>query len=448
MKPLDKHFENWKPNTEAIVVGTSPSLKHYDFGKYIDQFENVIRCNKCFQKGMFDHTGKKIDIWASTGNRRWNYWTPIHDSLVDEKSTIKEIWSRTVKLDKFFEKDEKGGKLFQGKHLSMTKKNKRESTLGDDSLRKVFGNSVPTGLMTLEHAIYRFGKITIIGHTFFLESLDKDGEWTHVDFYSEKEDEEHGKNKKRLGREWFENCVRWVQDQIDEGKIILLNPYELDNLLPPPTFTGYITVRMNSERVPNKSIAKVNGSSLINTAVKKLNQIKVIDNILVYTSDHEFQNHIQKGLRYDFVKRDEKLDGNKVTFNEILDTIIDKIKTDYLVFYSVTSPFIKVETIKDMMQKIIDKENDSSFLAQTIDGFCWYDNKPLNYDPKDVGRTQDIEPVILENSGLYIFSVKKYKKNRSRIGFNPYIKLADKIECWDIDTPEDLKIANVLGELQ
>ena len=43
--------------------------------------------------------------------------------------------------------------------------------------------------MTLEHPIYRFGKITIIGHTFFLESLDKEGEWTHVDFYSEKEDE-------------------------------------------------------------------------------------------------------------------------------------------------------------------------------------------------------------------------------------------------------------------
>ena len=77
--------------------------------------------------------------------------------------------------------------------------------------------------MTLEHAIYRFGKITIIGHTFFLESLDKEGEWTHVDFYSEKEDEEHNKNKKKLGREWFENCVRWVQNKIDEGKIILLN---------------------------------------------------------------------------------------------------------------------------------------------------------------------------------------------------------------------------------
>ena len=138
---------------------------------------------------------------------------------------------------------------------------------------------------------------------------------------------------------------------------------------------------MNSERVPNKSIAKSKWKFFDKYGGQKLNQIKIIDNILVYTSDHEFEKHIQKGLRYDFVKRDEKLDGNKVTFNEILDTIIDKIKTDYLVFYSVTSPFIKVETIKDMI-KLIDKENDSSTFAQTIDGFCWYENKPLNYDQK------------------------------------------------------------------
>ena len=63
---------------------------------------------------MFDHTGKKIDIFRiNNANRRWNYWTPIHDSLVDEKSTIKEIWSRTVKLDKFFEKDEKVENYFK-----------------------------------------------------------------------------------------------------------------------------------------------------------------------------------------------------------------------------------------------------------------------------------------------------------------------------------------------
>ena len=56
----------------------------------------------------------------------------------------------------------------------MTKKNKRESTLGDDSLRKVFGNSVPTGLMTLEHAIYRQARMTFLNlarYQYFLNNL-------------------------------------------------------------------------------------------------------------------------------------------------------------------------------------------------------------------------------------------------------------------------------------
>ena len=113
MKPLDKHFENWKPNTEQIVVGTSPSLKHYDFGKYIDQFENVIRSAiNVFKKGCSTIHSKKIDISSSVHqirNRRWNYWTPIHDSLVDEKSTIKEICRGSSNFDKL-EKDEKGWK--------------------------------------------------------------------------------------------------------------------------------------------------------------------------------------------------------------------------------------------------------------------------------------------------------------------------------------------------
>ena len=36
-------------------------------------------------------------------------------------------------------------------------------------------------------------------------------------------------------------------------------------------FTGYITVRLNSKRLPQKSIKSISNSPLINTAVKKLN---------------------------------------------------------------------------------------------------------------------------------------------------------------------------------
>lgn len=52
-KRLDAYFETFEPETDVIVVGTSPSLKSYEFGKYIDKFNTVIRVNKCFFDGMY-----------------------------------------------------------------------------------------------------------------------------------------------------------------------------------------------------------------------------------------------------------------------------------------------------------------------------------------------------------------------------------------------------------
>lgn len=212
-------------------------------------------------------------------------------------------------------------------------------------------------------------------------------------------------------------------------------------------FTGYITVRLNSKRLPQKSIKSISNSPLINTAVKKLNQIKDLENIVLYCSDDSVKNYIDKNLEYEFVKRPKSLDGDLTTFNDILDSLIDKIETEYIIFLSVTSPFISVNTIKDMIQNIKDKEYDSSFLAYETKNFCWYKGEPLNYKLSNkVKRTQDLSPIIVENSGLYIFSVDLYKKHRRRIGFNPYIKVVDTIESWDIDTPEDFKMAQIIGE--
>ena len=212
------------------------------------------------------------------------------------------------------------------------------------------------------------------------------------------------------------------------------------------SYTAYVTVRLNSKRVPKKSIKKIGGSSLVNIAITKLNQITPLNEIILYCSDESVQNYIDEGLNYKFIKRNKKLDGDFITFNEILDTVIDEIKTKYLLFFSVTSPFIKVSTIEDMIDNINSGEFDSSFLAEHVNGFCWYNNQPLNYDPTNVCRTQDLSPVIVENSGLYIFSVDLYKKYKRRIGFNPYIKLVDKVESWDIDTIDDFKIAEIIGK--
>lgn len=210
-------------------------------------------------------------------------------------------------------------------------------------------------------------------------------------------------------------------------------------------FIGYVTVRLNSKRVPFKSIRKIRGKALINYAISTLNQVEEMSDTLLYCSQEKIQQYIDSNLSYTFVKRPTYLDSDEATFNDILQTLIDEIETDYIVFLCCTSPFIKPETLRDMISQMINNNFDSAFTAFNLKSFCWFNGQPLNYDPSNVPRTQKLKPVIAETSALYIFSKQLFKKYKRRIGFKPYIKIVNIFEGWDIDTIEDLKMAELIA---
>ena len=212
-------------------------------------------------------------------------------------------------------------------------------------------------------------------------------------------------------------------------------------------FVGYVTVRLNSKRVPFKSIREISGVPLVSKAISILNQVDSVAETILYCSQDWIQSYIDSGLKYSFIKRPAYLDGDNITFNDILESIIDDIDGDYIVFLSCTSPFIKSETIQDMINKIETGDYDSAFLATELYSFCWFDGRPLNYELDNVPRTQDLKPVIQETSGLYIFSKDLFKKHKRRIGFNPYIKIVDILEGWDIDTMDELMIAECISRV-
>jgi len=216
---LSIYFESWRPETDIIIVGSSPSLLWYKFGKYIDEYENVIRINKCFSEGLYDHTGKKIDIWATTNNERWNRFNPI-DELT------KEVWTRVPCTRQEFLANGTFNN-FSGKCIPM-RDNRKKCTLGSTTFNNFKHPGLGTGLIAINYALQRFKKITIIGHTFYLESQDGSA----LDFYSDKESEEHAKNRKRFFQkdEYGLSSLRYVKNWIREERIVLLNPHEYDNL--------------------------------------------------------------------------------------------------------------------------------------------------------------------------------------------------------------------------
>jgi CMP-N-acetylneuraminic acid synthetase len=73
------------------------------------------------------------------------------------------------------------------------------------------------------------------------------------------------------------------------------------------------------------------------------------------------------------------------------------------------------------------------------------DGKPVNHNPQQLLRTQDLPPVFEENSNFYIFSKTSFiNAGKNRIGLKPQMFETNKLESIDINEHEDFELAEVL----
>ena len=202
---------------------------------------------------------------------------------------------------------------------------------------------------------------------------------------------------------------------------------------------AFVPIRLNSKRVVGKNLKMLGDKPLLQYILDTLTQTTNIDEVYVYCSSEEIKPLLPEGVR--FLKRDESLDRDETLGKEIYDAFTKEIDADVYVLAHTTSPFIKAATIENAVNKVIDGSHDSAFSAQKVQTFSWYKGHPLNYDLKEIPRTQTIEPVYFETSAFYIFRKETWCTDHQRIGANPYMAIVDPIEGIDIDNPEDFDFA-------
>lgn len=208
---------------------------------------------------------------------------------------------------------------------------------------------------------------------------------------------------------------------------------------------AFIPIRLNSKRVVGKNLKMLGGKPLMCHILDTLSKVKKIDEIYVYCSSEEVINYLPKNIK--FLKRPDFLDRDETLGKEIYDEFTSRIDADIYILAHTTSPFIKVSTIENALGKIIYDGYDSAFSAEKIQTFMWYKNEPLNYELKEIPRTQTIEPVYVETSAFFMFKCDVWKVHKQRIGFNPYFALVDRVEGVDIDWPEDFDFAKKIFDL-
>lgn len=202
---------------------------------------------------------------------------------------------------------------------------------------------------------------------------------------------------------------------------------------------AFVPIRLNSKRVVCKNLKELGNRPLMCYILDTLTQVSKIDEIYVYCSSEEIIPYLPKNIK--FLKRPTFLDRDETLGKEIYEEFTKTIDADIYVLAHTTSPFIKVKTIENALSKITNEDYDSAFSCEKIQTFTWYNNKPLNYDLKEIPRTQTIEPIYVETSAFFMFKRDIWKIHKQRIGFKPYFALVDKIEGIDIDWPEDFEFA-------
>lgn len=204
-----------------------------------------------------------------------------------------------------------------------------------------------------------------------------------------------------------------------------------------------IPMKLNNSRLAQKNTKSfTNGKPLCSYILETIKKVKSVDEIYVYCSNSEIKNYMPEGIKY--LSRPESLDTDSATMNDVLNNFIVEVDADVYLLTHATAPFIKAESIENGIDAIIKKGYDSAFSAKKLQEFMWYENKPINYNPENIPRTQDLSPYYVETCGFYAFKKELITKYNRRIGANPYMVEVSEIESVDINVMSDFIIADAI----
>lgn len=209
----------------------------------------------------------------------------------------------------------------------------------------------------------------------------------------------------------------------------------------------FIPIKANSERVPGKNFRVLNGKKLYEYIIEHVLEANVFDDVYVDTNSDEIAEYATR-MGCIPIKRKPELALNTANGNDLLVYHLDTYPNyDYYFQLFATAPFLQPASIQECFNKLVTSaQYDSCFTATANHGFYWLLGQPINYRPGILPRSQDMHAMIEETTGLYGITRESLMRYRCRIGSKPYIHIVSKFEAVDINTEEDLKVAEFVGK--
>jgi CMP-N-acetylneuraminic acid synthetase len=209
-----------------------------------------------------------------------------------------------------------------------------------------------------------------------------------------------------------------------------------------------VPMRHHSERVPGKNYRPLAGKPLYRHILDTLLAVPEIAEVVIDTDSPV----ILDGLARDYpqvraIERPIHLRDGAIPMNEILMHDTSLVPADLYLQTHSTNPLLRAETLSRAIRTLrgVYPAYDSLFGVTRLQVRLWDQlTRPINHNPAILLRTQDLPPVYMENSCVYLFTRQTLEQRRNRLGERPYMFEIPQDEAWDIDEESTFQMVEFL----
>jgi CMP-N-acetylneuraminic acid synthetase len=213
-----------------------------------------------------------------------------------------------------------------------------------------------------------------------------------------------------------------------------------------------LPIKAHSARVPGKNFKPLAGIPLFDWILRTLLVLPEITEVVINTDarTHLAEAGLGESPRVRLRDRKPEICGDFVSMNLILADDIAHHPADLYLMTHATNPLLRADTIRAAITAFaaarLTGKADSLFTVNRHQArFYHEDGSPVNHDPQNLLRTQDLPPFLEENSNLYLFTAASFAATRARIGQKPFLFETPRLESWDIDDPDGWRLAEVFA---
>ena len=212
-----------------------------------------------------------------------------------------------------------------------------------------------------------------------------------------------------------------------------------------------IPARGGSKGIPRKNLWRIDGKPLICWSIEAAQAAELVGPIVVSTDDAEIAE-VSRAAGAEVVMRPAAISGDAASSEDALLHALENLDAlpDLTVFLQCTSPLTHGGDIDACIRTLIETEADSAFTATESHHFIWKNKANatgVNHDGAERRRRQDLEPEYGENGAVYVMRTRGFLQSRHRFFGKTVISEMPATRSWEIDSPEDIQIVQVLATL-